>query len=132
MPLDSGDVLGMTYDWITRVFYLSISMKNGSSSDRVLTIWKLPLDNRVLSNIYNGSVLSNDTNIVMTVVPRIGCVYVCACMCMCHCVCVCVYVCTCVRACVCVCARVCMCIRACVHVCVIYINVYQYNNYDSP
>ena len=126
MGLNSGDVLAITYDWITRVFYLSVSMvmMESSNSERVLTIWSLPLDNPVFKIKYSGNILSKDTKIVMTVAPRIGyvhihmCVFMYMCVCVHACVCACVYLCVCVCVSVCVSVCVCVCVRVCVCVCV--------------
>ena len=91
MPQSYGDILDITYDWITRVLYLSVSMVmiETSNSDRYLTIWSLPVDNPVFKIVYSSNVLFNDSKIVTTVAPRIGYV-VCVCVvltCM-SCVCV--------------------------------------------
>ena len=111
MSQSHGDILEMTYDWITRVLYLSVStvMVESTNNSRFLTIWSLPVDNPVFRMIHRGNVLSDDTKIVMTIAPRIGYVV---------CVCACAHV-YCTRACtylhVCICTRVCM--HACMHVC---------------
>ena len=94
MSQSHGDILEMTYDWITRVLYLSVSMvmveNTNSNSSRFLTIWSLPVDNPVFRMIYKGNnTLSDDTKIVMTISPRTGYVlflyaaYVFVCVCLC-------------------------------------------------
>ena len=106
MSQSHGDILEMTYNWITRVLYLSVSMviveNTNSNSSRFFTIWSLPVDNPVFRMIYTGNnTLSDDTKIVMTISPRIGYVlflyaayvFVCVCVCACVCMCMCVFVC---------------------------------------
>ena len=85
MPQSYSDIVEMTYDWITRVLYLTASMVMVESSDTsgILTIWSLPLDNPVFEMVYKGDVLSTDTKVVMTIAPRIGCVDASVYMCMC-------------------------------------------------
>jgi len=62
------DVLSIKYDWITRVLYFAMHSKN-----QTLKIWSLPLDNPLLVSVYAGTaVLSNDSDIVMTIAPFAG------------------------------------------------------------
>ena len=114
MSQSHGDILEMTYDWITRVLYLSVStvMVESTNNSRFLTIWSLPVDNPVFRMIHGGNVLSDDTKIVMTIAPRIG--YV-VCVCMRTCV---LYACMYMLACVYMHSCVHACMHACMHACV--------------
>ena len=74
MAKSLGDVLGVTYDWITRVLYISVAtlMVETDNSSRTLNFWRLPIDNPVFEPVYTSGVLFNDSVISMTVVPFRG------------------------------------------------------------
>lgn len=61
------DVMSIAYDWITRVLYFATS-----DEFQTLTILSLPLDNPLFQSIDTGIVLSNDSNIFMTIAPFTG------------------------------------------------------------
>ena len=112
MSQSHGDILEITYDWITRVLYLAVStvMVESTNNTRFLTIWSLPVDNPVFRMIPmdKRNVLSDDTKIVMTIAPRIGYIYI-------YIYILCVSLCTRVLICMCMCA--CMCANVCMHMC---------------
>ena len=87
-----GDILDVTYNWVTRVLYVSVAtiMEERESSSRILKFWRLPIDNPVFDLVYTSKMLSNDSVISTAVAPFAG--YVCTHV-MYVCVCVCVRVC---------------------------------------
>lgn len=58
------DVMSIAYDWVARVLYFVVTDEN-----QMLNIWSLPLDNPLFEVVYSGLVLSNDSNIFMTIAP---------------------------------------------------------------
>ncbi|XP_065906520.1 proto-oncogene tyrosine-protein kinase ROS-like isoform X3 [Dysidea avara] len=77
MAKSLGDVIDVTYDWITRVLYISVAtlMVETDNSSRTLNFWRLPIDNPVFEPVYTSGVLFNDSVISMTVVPFRGYLY---------------------------------------------------------
>ena len=67
MPQGVDDVVSITYDWITRVLYFATS-----NETQTLTIWSLPLDNPLFELVHAEDVVSNGSNVFMTVAPFTG------------------------------------------------------------
>ena len=61
------NVLGIAYDWVTRMLYFATS-----DEDQMLTIWSFSLDNPLFEPVYTGVALSTDSNIFMTIAPFTG------------------------------------------------------------
>ena len=70
MPQGVGDVMSIAYDWITRVLYFATS-----NETQMITIWSLPLDNPLFEPVHAGDIVSNDSNIFMTIAPFTGYAY---------------------------------------------------------
>ena len=74
MPESLGDVLDVTYNWVTRVLIVSVAtlMVETDKTSRILNFWILPIDNPEFNAVYSTVVLSNNSVISTTVVPFRG------------------------------------------------------------
>ena len=74
MPESLGDVLDVTYNWVTRVLVVSVAtlMVETDNTSRILNFWILPIDNPEFNAVYSTVVLSDNTVISTTIAPFTG------------------------------------------------------------
>ena len=74
MSESAGDIVDITYNWVTRVLYISVAtlMVEANNNSRALNFWRLPIDNPAFELVRPTIVLHNDSVISTTIAPFRG------------------------------------------------------------